>query len=192
MGGEWWINFSWRCLYFSTEYKRKQAWYNQKLWSHPHGRKSRKSSFYNKNISSTVILSVSFRGMTYVILWVHAFNIFESGIQITGNHYFFYVWWFFSNSFFSQIKISHYASSQNDLHYRNGWNYGRMGLFIVVGGVGCMLESGIQFNSSIKMITHGSTRDVLFLTAGVVLIKSWPCNANNKSAKQKKIYLELI
>ena len=67
-----------------------------------------------------------------------------------------------------------------------------MGLFIVVGGVGCMLESGIQFNSSIKMITHGSTRDMLFLTAGVVLIKSWPCNANNKSAKQKKIYLELI
>ena len=46
-----------------------------------------------------------------------------------------------------------------------------MGLFIVVGGVGCMLESGIQFNSSIKMITNGSTRDVLFLTAGVVLIK---------------------
>ena len=76
-----------------------------------------------------------------------------------------------SNSFFSQIKISYYASSQNDLHYRNGWNYGRMGLFTVVGGVGCMLESGIQFNSSIKMITHGSTRDVLFLTTGVVLIK---------------------
>jgi len=46
-----------------------------------------------------------------------------------------------------------------------------MGLFTVVGGVGCMLESGIQFNSSIKMITHGSTRDVLFLTTGVVLIK---------------------
>ena len=46
-----------------------------------------------------------------------------------------------------------------------------MGLFTVVGGVGCMLESGIQFNSSIKMITHGSTRDMLFLTAGVVLIK---------------------
>ncbi len=76
----------------------------------------------------------------------------------------------FSNSLFSQIKNSHYASIQNDLHYRNGRNYGGMGLFTVVGGVGCMLAPGIQFNSSIGMTTHGSTGDVLFLTAGVVLI----------------------
>ena len=76
----------------------------------------------------------------------------------------------FSNSLFSQFKISQYASSQNDLHYRNGRNFGGMGLFTIAGGVGCMLAPGIQFNSSIGMTTHGSTGEVLFLTAGVVLI----------------------
>jgi hypothetical protein len=76
----------------------------------------------------------------------------------------------FSNSLFSQFKISHYASSQNDLHYRNGRNFGGMGLFTVVGGIGCMLAPGVQFNSSVGISTYGSTSDVLFLTAGVVLI----------------------
>ena len=76
----------------------------------------------------------------------------------------------FSNSLFSQFKISHYASSQNDLHYRNGRNFRGMGLFTIAGGVGCMLAPGIQFNSSVGISTYGSTSDVLFLTAGVVLI----------------------
>jgi len=76
----------------------------------------------------------------------------------------------FSNSLCSQIKISHYASSQNDLHYRNGRNYGGMGFFTIAGGVGCMLAPSVQFNSSIGVSTYGSTSDILFLTAGVVLI----------------------
>ena len=71
---------------------------------------------------------------------------------------------FFSNSFFSQIKISHYASSQNGLHHRNGRNYGGMGLFIVFGGIGCMLAPEVQINNSIKVSTYGTTSDVLFLT----------------------------
>jgi hypothetical protein len=33
-----------------------------------------------------------------------------------------------------------------------------------------MLAPGIQFNSSVGISTYGSTSDVLFLTAGVVLI----------------------
>ena len=33
-----------------------------------------------------------------------------------------------------------------------------------------MLAPGVQFNSSIGVSTYGSTSDVLFLTAGVVLI----------------------
>ena len=57
---------------------------------------------------------------------------------------------FFRIHFFSQIKISHYASSQNDLHYRNGRNYGGMGFFIVVGGVGCMLAPSLQLNKVLE------------------------------------------
>ncbi len=52
--------------------------------------------------------------------------------------------------FFSQIKISYYASSQNDLHYRNGWNYGGMGFFIVFGGIGCMLAPSLQLNKVLE------------------------------------------
>ena len=33
-----------------------------------------------------------------------------------------------------------------------------------------MLAPGVQFNSSVGVSTYGSTTDVLFLTAGVVLI----------------------
>ena len=75
-----------------------------------------------------------------------------------------------SISLFSQINTSHYENSKNDLRYRNGRNYGGMGVFTVIGGIGCMLAPGVQFNSSIGVSTYGSTSDVLFLTAGVVLI----------------------
>ncbi len=76
----------------------------------------------------------------------------------------------FSISLFSQINIIHHADNKNDLRYRNGRNHGGMGVFTVIGGVGCMLAPGVQFNSSIGVSTYGSTSDVLFLTAGVVLI----------------------
>ena len=45
-----------------------------------------------------------------------------------------------------------------------------MGIFTVVGGIGCMLAPGVQFNSSVGVSTYGSTSDVLFLTTGVILI----------------------
>lgn len=76
----------------------------------------------------------------------------------------------FSISLFSQTMNTHHANNKNDLHYRNGRNHGGMGVFTVIGGVGCMLAPGVQFNSSIGVSTYGSTSDVLFLTAGVVLI----------------------
>ena len=76
----------------------------------------------------------------------------------------------FSISLFSQINKNHYVNNKNDIHYRNGRNSGGMGIFTVVGGIGCMLAPGVQFNSSVGISTYGSTSDVLFLTAGVVLI----------------------
>ena len=83
---------------------------------------------------------------------------------------FFIVLLFFSTSLFSQINRAIYVKNKNDIHYRNGRNYGGMGFFTVIGGVGCMLAPGVQFNSSIGVSTYGSTSDVLFLTTGVVLI----------------------
>lgn len=76
----------------------------------------------------------------------------------------------FSYSLFSQRNNTRYESSKNDLRYRNGRYTGGMAVFTVIGGVGCMLAPGVQFNSSVGVSTYGSTTDVLFLTAGVVLI----------------------
>ena len=75
-----------------------------------------------------------------------------------------------SVSLFSQINYTQYENSKSDLRYRNGRGFGGMGFFTVIGGIGCMLAPGVQFNSSIGVSTYGSTSDVLFLTAGVVLI----------------------
>lgn len=76
----------------------------------------------------------------------------------------------FSFALFSQTNNTQYESSKNDLRYRNGRHTGGMAVFTVIGGVGCMLAPGVQFNSSVGVSTYGSTTDVLFLTAGVVLI----------------------
>lgn len=84
--------------------------------------------------------------------------------------FFFTLFIFFSISLFSQTNSTSYVKNKNDMRYRNGRNSGGMAIFTVVGGVGCMLAPGIQFNSSIGVSTYGSTSDVLFLTAGVVLI----------------------
>jgi sulfite exporter TauE/SafE len=77
---------------------------------------------------------------------------------------------YFSSSLFSQTNSISYVKNKNDIHYRNGRNSGGMGIFTVVGGIGCMLAPGVQFNSSVSISTYGSTNDVLFLTAGVVLL----------------------
>ena len=84
--------------------------------------------------------------------------------------FFFTLLLYFSSSLFSQTNSISYVKNKNDIHYRNGRNSGGMGIFTVVGGIGCMLAPGIQFNSSVGVSTYGSTSDVLFLTAGVVLI----------------------
>jgi UDP-N-acetylmuramyl pentapeptide phosphotransferase/UDP-N-acetylglucosamine-1-phosphate transferase len=75
-----------------------------------------------------------------------------------------------SISLFSQINSTQYEKNKSDIHYRNGRSFGGMGVFTVIGGIGCMLAPGVQFNSSIGVSTYGSTSDVLFLSAGIVLI----------------------